>query len=177
MLLKCCTQYASKFGKLIVATGLEKSSFHFNPKRAMSKNVYHTITPIAHASKGMLKILLVKLPERNQPWIFIERTDAEAENPILWLPDTKADSLEKTLILGKIEGRRRRGVAEDETVGWHHWLNGQEFEQTRIGSGVQGSRLAAVHGDLHPFSQASPHCSFLTSLLTGDTWIVSTHLL
>ena len=67
MLLKCCTQYASKFGKLIVDTGLEKVSFHFNPKRAMSKNVYHTIAPIAHASKGMLKILLLRLPERNQP--------------------------------------------------------------------------------------------------------------
>ena len=41
----------------------------------------------------------------------------------------KADSLEKTLMVGKIEGRRRRGLAEDEMVGWHHWLNGHEFEQ------------------------------------------------
>ena len=39
----------------------------------------------------------------------------------------RADSLEKTLMLGKIEGRRRRG-SEDEMVGWHHWLNGHEFE-------------------------------------------------
>ena len=44
----------------------------------------------------------------NQSWIFIGRTDAEAETPILWPPDMK-NSLEKTLILGKIEGRRRRG--------------------------------------------------------------------
>ena len=48
-------------------------------------------------------------PERNQPWIFIGRTDAEAETPILWPPMRRTDSLEKTLMLGKIEGRRRRG--------------------------------------------------------------------
>ena len=48
-------------------------------------------------------------PKGNQPWIFTGRTDAEAETPILWPPDRRADSLEKTLLLGKIEGRRRRG--------------------------------------------------------------------
>ena len=48
-------------------------------------------------------------PIGNQPWIFIGRTDAEAEVPALWPPDVKADLLEKTLMLGKIEGRRRRG--------------------------------------------------------------------
>ena len=42
----------------------------------------------------------------------------------------RAKSLEKTLVLGKIEGRRRRGAAEDEMVGWHHQLSGCEFEQT-----------------------------------------------
>ena len=48
-------------------------------------------------------------PKGNQSWIYIGRTDAEAETPILWPPDAKrADSLEKTLILGKIEGKRRR---------------------------------------------------------------------
>ena len=47
-------------------------------------------------------------PKGNQSWIFIERTDAEAETPILWPPDAKTDSLEKTLMLGKIEGRRRK---------------------------------------------------------------------
>ena len=46
--------------------------------------------------------------EGDQPWVFFGRTDAEAETPILWPPDTN-DSLEKTLMLGKIEGRRRRG--------------------------------------------------------------------
>ena len=48
-------------------------------------------------------------PKGNQSWIFIGRTDAEAEAPILWPPMRKTDSFEKTLMLGKIEGRRRRG--------------------------------------------------------------------
>ena len=48
-------------------------------------------------------------PKGDQSWVFIGRTDAEAETPILWPPDARADSLEKTLMLGKIEGRRRRG--------------------------------------------------------------------
>ena len=50
----------------------------------------------------------------------------------------RADSLEKTLMLGKIEGRRMR-VIEDEMVGWHHWINGHEFEQTPEDSAGQGS--------------------------------------
>ena len=48
-------------------------------------------------------------PKGNQPWIFIGRTDAEAEAPILWPLMGRADSLEKTLMLGKTEGRKRRG--------------------------------------------------------------------
>ena len=57
-------------------------------------------------------------PKGNQSWIFIERTDAEAETPILWPPDVKNFSFEKTLMLGKIEGRRKRG--------WQRmkWLDG-----------------------------------------------------
>ena len=48
-------------------------------------------------------------PKADQPWAFIGTTDVEAETPILWPPDARADSFEKTLMLGKIEGRRRRG--------------------------------------------------------------------
>ena len=49
----------------------------------------------------------------------------------------RADSLEKTLMLGRIEGKRRRGQAEDEMVGWHHRLNEHEFEQTTEDRGGQ----------------------------------------
>ena len=55
----------------------------------------------------------------NQSGIFIGRMDAETEAPILWPPDAKSDSFEKTLMLGKLEDRRRRGQ-QDEMVGWHH---------------------------------------------------------
>ena len=49
-------------------------------------------------------------PKGDQSWVYIGRTDAEAETPILWLPDVKnPNSLEKTLMLGKIEGGRKRG--------------------------------------------------------------------
>ena len=48
-------------------------------------------------------------PKGDQSWVFIARTDVEAETPILWPPDTKADSFEKTLVVGKIEGGSRRG--------------------------------------------------------------------
>ena len=57
-------------------------------------------------------------PKGNQSRIFIGGTDAEAETPILWPPDVKTGSLEKTLILGKIEGRRRRGQQRMK------WLDG-----------------------------------------------------
>ena len=57
----------------------------------------------------------------------------------------RTDSLEKTLILGKIKGRRKRG-RQDEMVGWYHQLDGREFEQALGVDDGQGSRLAVVHG-------------------------------
>ena len=69
--------------------------------------------------------------------MLIGRTDAKAEAPIVWPLDARADSLEKTLMLGKIEGRRRRGT-EDETAGWHHRLNGHEFEKAPGAGDGQG---------------------------------------
>ena len=59
----------------------------------------------------------------------------------------RTDSFEKTLMLGKIEGKRRSGVTEDELVGWHHWLEGHEFEETLGGPGkVRETWRASVHG-------------------------------
>ena len=58
-------------------------------------------------------------PTGDQSWVFIGRTDVEAESPTFRPPDVKSYSFEKTLMLGKIEGRRRRGQ-EDKMVGWHH---------------------------------------------------------
>ena len=59
----------------------------------------------------------------------------------------RTDSLEKTLILGKIEGWRRRGITEDEMVGCHHWLNGHEFEQAPgVGDGQRSLACCSPWG-------------------------------
>ena len=67
-------------------------------------------------------------PKGIQSWIFIGRTDAEAETPILWLPDVKSWLIWKELVAGKDWRWEKKGTTEDEMVGWHHWLNGHEFE-------------------------------------------------
>ena len=66
-------------------------------------------------------------PKENQPWIFIRRTDAETEAPILRPPDVKSSLIRKDLDSGK-DWRQEKGVTEGEMVGWHHCLNGHEFE-------------------------------------------------
>ena len=63
----------------------------------------------------------------NQSWIFIGRTDAEA--PILWPPDGKNQLIRKDPDVGKDWRQEEKGMTEDDMVGWHHWLNGYEFEQ------------------------------------------------
>ena len=78
-------------------------------------------------------------PKRNQSWIFIERTDAEAETPILWPPDVKNWLVGKDPDAGKDWRQEEKGTTEDEMVGWHHRLSGHEFEQAPgVGDG-QGS--------------------------------------
>ena len=69
-------------------------------------------------------------PKGNQSWIFIERTDTEAERPTLWPPDGKNWLIWKDLDAGKDWRQEEKGTTEDEMVGWHHQLNGHEFEQT-----------------------------------------------
>ena len=68
-------------------------------------------------------------PKGNQPWIFIVRTDAEAETPILWPPDVKNWLLGKDPDASNNWRREEKGTTEDEMVGWHHELDGHEFEQ------------------------------------------------
>ena len=68
-------------------------------------------------------------PKGDQSWIFIGRTDADAETPILWPPDTKNWLIEKDPDAGKDWQREEKGMIEDEIVGWHHRLDGHEFEQ------------------------------------------------
>ena len=65
----------------------------------------------------------------NQPWIFIARTDSEAEAPILWPPDVKSWLTGKDPDAGKDWGQKERGETDDEMIWRHHWFNGHEFEQ------------------------------------------------
>ena len=67
-------------------------------------------------------------PKGNQSWVFIERTDAEAETPVLWPPDVKSWLTVKDPDAGKYWTQEEKGMTEDETVGWRHWLNGYESE-------------------------------------------------
>ena len=66
-------------------------------------------------------------PKGNQSWIFIWRTDAEAETPILWPLDAKNWLIWKDPGAGK-DWRQEKVTTEDEMVGWHHWLSGREFQ-------------------------------------------------
>ena len=66
-------------------------------------------------------------PKGDQSWVFIERTDVEAEAPILWPPDVKSWLIWKDLDAGRDWGQEEKGTTEDEMVEWHHWLNGHEF--------------------------------------------------
>ena len=78
-------------------------------------------------------------PKGNQFWIFIGRTDAEAEAPVLWPPDANNWLTGKDPDVGKDWRQEEKGTTEDEMVGWHHQLNEHEFEQVPgVGDG-QGS--------------------------------------
>ena len=77
-------------------------------------------------------------PKGNQSWIFIGRTDAEAETPILWPPDVENRLIWKDPDSGKDWRQEKKGMTEDEMVGWHHQPDGHELEQTlRVGSGQE----------------------------------------
>ena len=68
-------------------------------------------------------------PKGDQFWIYIGKTNAEADTPILWPPDVKCWLIGKDPDTGKDGQQEEKGMTEDEMVGWHHWLDGHEFEQ------------------------------------------------
>ena len=79
------------------------------------------------------------LPKGDQSWVFIGRTDVEAETLILWPPDAKSWLIWKDLDAGKDWGQEEKGTTEDEMAGWNHWLDGCESEWTPgVGDGQGG---------------------------------------
>ena len=93
-------------------------------------------------------------PKGNQPWIFTGKTDAEA--PILWPPDVKSWLIGKDPNAVKDWGQKEKGATENELVGWHHSLNGHEFEQT-LGEMVKDRE--AWHATIHRVTKSGTQLS------------------
>ena len=206
MLWKCCTQYASKFGKLSSGYRTGKGQFSFQSQRtAMPKNI-QTFVPwkksyyqpkqhikkqrhyfaykgpssqsynfssshvsmweLEHIEGWVLKnwcfwtvvLKTIESPldckeiqpaysERDQPWLFIGRTDAETEAPILWPPHVKSQIIRKDTHAGKDWRQEEKGMTEDKMVGWHHRLHGHVFEQAPgDGEGQRGLACCSPWG-------------------------------
>ena len=78
-------------------------------------------------------------PKGDQPWVFIGRTDAKAETPILWPPYAKSWLIRKDSDAGRDWGQEEKGTTEDEKAGWYHGLDGRESEWTPgVGDGQGG---------------------------------------
>ena len=106
-------------------------------------------------------------PKRIQSWIFIGRTDAEAEAPILWPPYVKSQLIGKDPDVGKGWRQEEKGMTEDEIVGWHHWLKVLEVEQAMgVGDGQQSLACYSPWG--HKESDTTERLTELTHI-----WITS----
>ena len=94
------------------------------------KNWYFWIVVLEKTLESPLDCKEIKPvnPKGNQSWILIGRTDGEAETPILWSPDAKNWLIGKDPDNGKDWRQEERGMIEDEMAGWHHQLDGHEFE-------------------------------------------------
>ena len=86
-------------------------------------------------------------PKGDQSWVFIGRTDVEAETPILWPPRVKSWLIGKDPDAGKDWGHEEKWMIEDEMVGWHHWFNGHGFGWTPgVGDGQGGLECCSSWG-------------------------------
>ena len=93
-------------------------------------------------------------PKGDQSWIFIGRTDAEAETPILWPPDAKSWLIRKDPDVGEDWRQEKKGMAEDEMVGWHHSVDMNLSKLREMVKDVEAWH-AAVHGAAKSWNQLS----------------------
>ena len=93
---------------------------------------------VSWESYGLQEIKPVN-PKRNEPWIFAGKTDVKVETPVFWPPNVNSQLTGKDADAGKDLEQEEKGATEDEMVGWHHQLNGHEFEQTQGDGEGQGS--------------------------------------
>ena len=118
-------------------------------------------------------------PKGNQSWIFMRRTDAEAEAPIFWPPDAKSRLIRKDPDTWKV-WRQKKGMTEGDMVGWHHWLNEHEFEQAPGDGAGQGSLACCSpwghkESDTTEWLNSSNDCFFFLSkqfITTCIIWIL-----
>ena len=104
-------------------------------------------------------------PKGDQSWVFIGRTDVEAETPILWPSDVKSWLTGKDTDAGRDWGQEEKGTTEDEMAGWHHWLDGHESEWIPgVGDGLGG--LACYDSRVHKESDMTEQLNW-TEL---NTW-------
>ena len=108
--------------------------------------------------------------EGDQSWVFFRRNDAKAKLQYFGHLMRRVDSVEKPLMLGGIGGRRRRG-RQDEMAGWHHWLNGHEFEWTPgVGDGQGGLACCNSWGRKELDTTEQLNWTELRSLPCRDMW-------
>ena len=125
-------------------------------------------------------------PKGDQSWVFIGRTDVEAETPIPWPPNAKSWLIWKDSDAGKDWGQEEKGMTEDKMVGWHHQLNGHEFEWTLgVGDGQGGLVCCSSwgHKELDTTEQLNwtelllvVHYSFLYKLLPSYIHVFSIYV-
>ena len=120
-------------------------------------------------------------PKGDQSWVFIGRTDVEAEAPILWPPDAESWFIRKDPDAGKDWRLEEKGSTEDEMAGWHHWVNAHEFVWTLgVGDGQGGLKCCSPWG--HKESDTTEQLNWTgtgkdwkqeVKRMTGDGWMAS----
>ena len=105
--------------------------------------------------------------EVDNPWDFFGRNDAKAETPVLWPPHAKSWLIGKDSDAGRDWGQEEKGTPEDEMAGWHHWLDGHEFEWT-LGVGDGQGGLACCDSWGHKESDTTERLNSLLMLARTD---------
>ena len=140
MLWTYCTQYASKFGKLSSGHRTGKGQFSFQSQtKAMPKNLCLWTVVLKTLENPLdCKEIQPVNPKGNPSCIFIGRTDAEAETPILLPPDLKSWFIWKDHDAGKDWRQEEKGTTEDEMAGWYRRCDGHELKQALgVGDGQE----------------------------------------
>ena len=117
------------------------------------------------------KVIQPVHPLGDQSWVFIGRTDAEGETPILWPPHEKCWLIGKDPDAGRDWGQEEKGTTEDDVAGWHHWLDGRESECTPgVGDGQGG--LACCDSWGHKESDTTEQLIWSDLMIQSYWWII-----